>query len=208
MRKLIYFVAASLDGYLARPDGSIDWLPVPSRRQDYGCTKFFARVDELIIGRKTYEQTLTLGPWPYGERRCHVLSRRWAGQRDVHAVFTDTGAAALLRRIRKNPGRDIWLVGGGESAQTCFAAGVVDEIILTIVPILLGEGRPLFLPRPATTPLRLRETVSFPDGLVQLHYDVVRPASGRRRAGAAQASVASAGSPQAHTAAASASRLE
>jgi dihydrofolate reductase len=205
MRKLVYYLAASLDGYIARPDGSIDWLPVPTHKQDYGYAKFLERIDELIIGRKTYEQLLTIGPWPYDGRKCHVLSRRWAGHRDVHAVFTDTGAAALLRRLRKQPGRDIWLVGGGESAQTCFAAGVVDEIILTIVPLLLGEGRPLFLPRVAGTPLELRDTHTFPDGLVQLHYEVQHPA---RREPRAQASVASAGSHQAHTAAARASRLE
>ena len=174
MRKLVYYVAASLDGYIARRDGSIDWLPVPGAREDYGYARFFQRIDELIIGRKTYEQLMTFGAWPYGERKCHVLSRRWAGHRDVHADFTDTNPAALLRRLRKQPGRDIWLVGGGESAHACFMAGVVDEVILTIVPTLLGEGLPLFLPRPAGTELRLRDTRSFPDGLVQLHYATKR----------------------------------
>ncbi|HVZ64036.1 MAG TPA: dihydrofolate reductase family protein [Lacunisphaera sp.] len=173
MRKLVYYIAASLDGYIARPDGSIDWLPVPTKKQDYGTAKFFDRVDELIIGRKTYEHALTLGPWPFGERSCHVLSRKWAGHRDVHAAFTDAGVATLVRRLRKRPGRDIWLVGGGECAQSCFAAGVVDEIILTLVPRLLGEGRPLFLPNATEATLRLRDSRVFPDGLVQLHYDVM-----------------------------------
>jgi dihydrofolate reductase len=171
VRKLIYCLAASLDGYIARRDGSIDWLPAPGPQQDQGGARFFERIDELIIGRKTYEQVLNLGPWPYGERPCHVLSRRWAGHRDVHAEFTDVGAATLLRRLRRKPGRDIWLVGGGESAQACFAAGVVDEIIVTIIPTLLGEGRPLFLPRPTGTKLKLRASQVFPDGRVQLHYE-------------------------------------
>jgi len=80
-----------------------------------------------------------------------------------------------VRRLKRKPGRDIWLVGGGESAHTFFAAGLVDEIILTIIPVLLGEGRPLFLPHPAATTLRLRGSRAFPDGLVQLHYE--RPAA-------------------------------
>ena len=202
MRKLVYYAAASLDGYMARGDGAIDWLPVPTPKQDYGYAKFLGRIDELIIGRKTYEQLLNFGPWPYGELKCHVLSRRWAGHRDVHAEFTDTGPAALLRRLRKRPGRDIWLVGGGESAHACFAAGVVDEIILTIVPLLLGAGRPLFLPQPESTRLRLRASRIFPDGLVQLHY-----AAGPRRPGR-QASRDSSGSHHAQMAAARASRLE
>jgi dihydrofolate reductase len=197
MRKLVYYIAASLDGYIARSDGAVDWLPRPTAKEDYGCARFFERIDALIVGRKTYEQMLTHGPWPHEGRQCHVLSRKWAGQRDVHAEFTDAGAAALLRRLRKRPGRDIWLVGGGESAQTCFAAGVVDEIILTIVPILLGGGRPLFLPHAATAKLTLRDTRTFRDGLVQLQYGV-----------AAQASCGSAGSHQAQVAAAKASRLD
>lgn len=167
-------MAASLDGYIARRDGSIDWLPVARAKQDYGQAKFLERIDELIIGRKTYEQLLSRGSWPHGERRCHVLSRRWAGHRDVHAEFTDTNPAALLRRLRKRPGGDIWLVGGGESAHAWFAAGVVDEIILTIIPVLLGEGLPLFLPAPESTGWRLRDSRIFPEGLVQLHYAATR----------------------------------
>ena len=170
MRKLVYYMAASLDGYIARRDGSIDWLPAPRPRQDYGYAKFLERIDELIIGRKTYEQMLTVGPWSYGERKCHVLSRKWAGHRDAHADFTDTGAATLLRRLRKQPGRDIWLVGGGESAHAFFAAGVVDEIIVTLVPMLVGHGLPLFLPQAESSGWRLRASRVFPEGLVQLHY--------------------------------------
>jgi len=197
MRKLVYYMAASLDGYIARPDGAIDWLPVPTAKEDYGYAKFLESVDTLIVGRKTYEQMLTHGPWAYGDRKCHVLSRKWAGQRDVYAEFTDTGVAALLRRLRKKPGRDIWLVGGGESAHACFAAGLVDEIILTIIPVLLGEGRPLFLPRPAMAELALGDFRTFPDGLVQLQYRVTP-----------QLSRFSSGNHQAQTVAPRASRLE
>jgi dihydrofolate reductase len=172
MRKLIYAVAASLDGYLARRDGAIDWLPVSRAKEDDGRAKFIAGVDTLVIGRKSYEQMLSRGPWTFGTRACYVRSRRWTGQRDVHAEFTALGAAALLRRIRRRPGRNIWLVGGGESAHGFLAAGLVDEFVVTFVPVLLGEGLPLFLPHPAETKLVLRGTRIISDGLVQLRYTV------------------------------------
>jgi dihydrofolate reductase len=183
MRKLVYYVAASLDGYIARLDGSVDWLPTSNAKEDYGYAKFIARVDAFIVGRKTYEQMLAFGPWPYDGLKCYVLSRHWAGQRDVQAEFIGGNIAALLRRIKRPPGRDIWLMGGSESAQAFFEAGLVDEVILTIVPTLLGEGLPLFRPRRMGAKLKLRETKAFTDGLVQLHYDVPASSSVVLRAG-------------------------
>lgn len=183
MRKLIYYVAASLDGYIARPDGSVDWLPTPNAREDYGYAKFIARVDAFIVGRKTYEQMLSFEPWPCNGLKCYVLSRHWAGQRDVQAEFIGGNIATLLRRIKRQPGRDIWLMGGSESAQAFFEAGLVDEVILTVVPTLLGEGLPLFRPCHTGTKLALRETKVFADGLVQLHYEAQANPSAVRRAG-------------------------
>lgn len=182
MRKLIYYVAASLDGYIARRDGSVDWLPTPHAKEDYGYAKFLDRVDALIVGRKTYEQMLTHGPWPYGERKCYVLSRRWAGQRDVQAEFIGGNVATLLRRLKRQPGRDIWLMGGGESAHAVFEAGLVDEIVLTVIPRMLGEGVPLFLPQRTGARLTLHETKAFPDGLVQLRYEVATSSTAALRA--------------------------
>ncbi|HET7537489.1 MAG TPA: dihydrofolate reductase family protein [Candidatus Didemnitutus sp.] len=180
MRKLIYYVAASLDGCIARRDGAVDWLPTPTAKEDYGYAKFLGRVDTLLMGRKTYEQMLTFGPWAYGERKCYVLTRKWAGQRDVHAEFIGGNIATLVRRLKRQPGRDIWLVGGGESAHACFEAGVVDEIILTQVPVLLGDGLPLFLPRETSDRLVLKDSHAFTEGLVQLSYEVDGPLRGAR----------------------------
>lgn len=170
MRKIIYCLAASLDGCIARDDGAIDWLPAPPTRPDRGQQSLLRRVDTLVAGRKAYERLLDLGPWPYGRRACYVLSRRWAGQRDSRARFVGADVAALLRRLKRRPGRDIWLMGGGESAQPCLAAGLVDEIILTVVPVVLGGGRPLFPRSPRMQRLKLRRCRTLPDGLVQLHY--------------------------------------
>lgn len=172
MRKIIYSLAASLDGCIARDDGAIDWLPVPTEKQDYGQAVFLRRVDTLVFGRKTYEQALGLGAWPFGARACYVLSRKWAGQRDARARFVGGNVAALLRRLKRGPGRDIWLVGGGESAHACLEAGLVDEIILTVIPIVLGGGLPAFLRSLRSRRLKLRRCRAFADGLVQLRYAV------------------------------------
>ena len=83
MRKVIYYVAASIDGCIARENGAVDWLPHPSAEEDYGYAEFLRRIDTLMIGRKTYEQMLGFGEWPYGRRACYVLSRRRAGERDA-----------------------------------------------------------------------------------------------------------------------------
>lgn len=173
--RTVLYVAASLDGYVARRDHALDWLPTPSAEQDYGYGDFFRRVDTLVMGRKTHDVTRSFGAWPYPGRRTLVLSRSRAGGRDDDVEFMDeTALLAEVRRLRQEAGGDIWLVGGGESLRPLFAAGLVDEIILTLVPVLLGEGLPLFVPPAPAASLRLRSAVPFADGLVQLTYDVAR----------------------------------
>lgn len=172
MRPALLYIAASLDGFVARSDDRLDWLPVPSAGEDYGYAEFLARVDTLVMGRRTYEVTRSFGAWPYAGRRTFVLSRTRAETADPEVTFTAEDPAALVRRLRAEPGRGLWLVGGGESLRPILAAGLVDEIILTLVPIVLGAGRPLFLPQDRSLPLRLLGTTSFPDGLVQLRYAV------------------------------------
>jgi dihydrofolate reductase len=173
-RRVALYIAASLDGHIARRDGSVDWLPHPAREEDYGYADFLRRVDTLVMGRKTYDQTRAFGAWPYGERHCVVFSRSRAGRRDRHAEFVDGDIARHVRYLRAQPGRNIWLVGGGEVLNPCLSGGVVDEIVLSIPPILLGDGLPLFLPRAVTTRLHLTDCHAYPDGLVQLSYEVVR----------------------------------
>lgn len=173
MKKTTLYIAASLDGFIARPDGAVDWLPVPSATggEDYGYAAFLDTVDTLLMGRKTYDQLLTLGPWPYGDRRCVVFSATRGGTRDEHAEFVDCDIAACVRELKAEPGAGIiWLVGGAEIIAACLAGGVVDEIILTTVPVLLGEGIRLFPETRWATGLVLQDTRAFADGLVQHRY--------------------------------------
>lgn len=172
MRNVSLYVAASLDGCIARPDGAIDWLP--QNPEDYGYRSFIREVDTLLMGRKTYDQVQGFGAWPYEGIRSFVYSRTRAGQRDERAEFVDGDIATHVTSLKREAGRKIWLVGGAEIIAPCLAGDVVDEIILSIPPLLLGEGIPLFLPIARSTPLRLRELKRFDDGLVQLVYDVAR----------------------------------
>jgi len=176
MRRVSLYIASSLDGYIARPDGAIDWLPPVTPAEDYGYAEFFARVDTVLLGRKTYELSLTFGGQPYEGRRCVVFTRTPLQWRDPHAEFVSDDVAEFVRTLRAEPGRDIWLVGGAEIVAACLAGGVVDEIILTVVPVLLGRGVPLFLPGAhGDLPLRLRGARSFATGLVQMTFVVAPP---------------------------------
>jgi dihydrofolate reductase len=116
MKKVTLYIAASLDGFIARTDGSLDWLPVPDEgEEDYGYEAFFKTVDTVVMGRKTYEQVPTLGPWPYEGRTCVVFSGTRGGQRDERVEFVDGDIAACVRELRAEPGEGvIWVVGGAE----------------------------------------------------------------------------------------------
>ena len=175
-RKITLYIAASLDGFIARRDGSIDWLPTEAGPEDYGYQEFLAGIDTVVMGRKTYDLARRRdGPEPFAGRRGVVFSRRRAGQRDGRTRFIGDDPADTVRELRMKRGRGIWLVGGGEIARECLEAGLVNEVVLTLVPVLLGDGLPLFLPRAGTTWLHLRGSRSFPNGLVQLTYETRRP---------------------------------
>lgn len=173
MRRVILYIAASLDGYIARRDDGLDWLPLPTEQEDYGYAALLAGVDTVVMGRKTYDVTRSLGAWPYPAQRTVVFSRRLTGAAEPGVEFSSRQPAELVGELRRTAGRAIWLVGGGEIVRDCLEGGAVDEIILTTIPVLLGDGLPLFLPRPGGCKLARRAIRSYPDGLVQSHYDVL-----------------------------------
>lgn len=170
LRKIIYFVTASLDGFVARADGRIDWLIQPEGNEDFGFAAFLASIDTVVQGRKTYEQVLTFGPYPYADRKNYVFSRKLL--QTQHAEVVRQPVPDFVRWLRQQPGRDIWLVGGGELAAAFFQARAVDQVKVFVQPIVLGEGLPLVKDIGHDIRLQLTHTQAYRQGLVQMDYDV------------------------------------
>ena len=184
-RALVYYCAVSADGFIAREDGSVDWLESRAA-EDYGIAEFLAGIDTIVWGRTTFEGYGMKPPGlePFGKGMRHiVLSHRPppAGA-DPRAEFTSQPPIELARRLRASGGKGVWLMGGGASAAAFLDAGEVDELFVHVIPVLLGAGIPLLAAKPRDVSLRLRETRAYPDGVVRLRYDVVQPApSGPRQ---------------------------
>ncbi len=161
------FIAASLDGYIARPDGGLDWLKAVERPgEDYGYAGFAATVDALVIGRRTYDTVLGFDAWPYPGKRVIVMTHRPLVARHGEEPF-EGSPAELVRRLE---GVRRVYVDGGDVIRQFLAAGLIDDLTLSIIPVLLGDGVPLF--GGAAHGLRLEGTRSFDSGLVQLRYRV------------------------------------
>jgi dihydrofolate reductase len=172
MRKVVLGVGISLDGYLARPDGAVDFLFMP---KDYSMGPFFKTIDTALMGRKTYEVAMKMGGPPPGSKMAmYVFSRSLPPGERQAMIFVDCSPAELVSRLRKHPGKDIWLMGGGELARDFLQADLVDELYIGVVPVLIGDGLPLF---PAGFPQRefeLLENKTYSKGLIALKYKRVR----------------------------------
>jgi dihydrofolate reductase len=171
MRLVRYNVAASLDGFIADANGAFDWIP-DDPAVDFAA--LFANVDTVLLGRRSWElvEGGTETPWPPGTR-VYVFSRTLgqAPREGVRLVADD--AAGVVARLRAEPGSgDIWLFGGGELAGALFAAGQVDRVEVTVVPVMLGAGVPLAAALPHRVKLDLLGTHRYPSGMVTLGYRV------------------------------------
>jgi dihydrofolate reductase len=170
VRKVKLFIASSLDGYIARKDGSIDWLYTDG---DYGFAQFYDSVDTILMGRRTYEKTLELaGEYPHKDKKGYVFTHTASGRKreknqNVHFIVDVIEFAKDLVQSR---GNDIWLVGGADIISIFLNAGLLDEIILSIHPIILGNGIALFKNLQGQTNLRLIKSIPYESGLLQLYY--------------------------------------
>jgi dihydrofolate reductase len=179
-RKVVLGLGISLDGYIARPDGSVDFLFMP---KDYSMASFFKTIDTAIMGRKTLDVSLKMGGGSFGgSMKTYVLSNSLPpGERDG-LIVTRQSPASLVAEIRKQPGKNIWLMGGGILAREFLKADLVDERYLGVVPVLIGDGLPLF---PSGFPQRdyeLVENLTFSKGMIALRYRraLSKPASSKR----------------------------
>jgi dihydrofolate reductase len=176
MRKVILFIASSLDGYIARTSGAVDWLFTVNENQDYGYADFLASIDTVLMGRRTYEQVLSFGEFPYKGIQCFVFSRTHGGKRDEHVTFISDNIESFVKGLKNGTGKNIWLVGGSEVIQFFMSHDLIDEFIISVHPIILGDGIPLFRAPLPTKMLSFKKCRAFDTGLVQLTY-VRQPAA-------------------------------
>jgi dihydrofolate reductase len=173
-RKVIVHIATSADGYIARSDGDLEWLTSrPAPKGFYGMNAFMKSIDTQVLGRKTYEVSLRMGANYDSKSRSIVFSRRSLPADAPSGVkFVNEAIGPFMSRLREQPGKDIWLVGGGEIIASFLDAQAIDEFVISVVPVFIGEGIPLIARRHRHVPLDLLSTERFDDGLVQLHYRV------------------------------------
>lgn len=170
--KISIYIASSIDGYIARKDGSIDWLESGHvGDEDYGFKKFFDSIDALVLGKNTYETVCSFDEWPYSGKRVIVLSSTLNEVRKEAELYR--GQLVELASILHSQGiKHVW-IDGGITVSKFLEAGLVDQITLSIIPIILGSGIPLFNSVNREQSFRLVSSKPFPSGLMQLQYEII-----------------------------------
>ena len=179
MRKIIVYIAVSADGYIARPDGDVEWLNRRPDTIDYGMGEFYKTIDTVLFGRKTYD-------WAVNYSKTHniqggvfdrsvanyIFSRNPPKDPAEGVEFVSEPLEPFIRKLRATPGKHIWMMGGGELIASFLDSGEIDEFDIHVIPVFIGEGIPLIAPRQRDLPLRLLECRSFDDGVIRTRYSV------------------------------------
>ena len=175
MRKIVLYIATSIDGFIAKSDGSVEWLetiPNPTKT-DYGYYEFYDSIDTTLMGNATYQQVLSFDiPFPYSGKTNYVFSRtQHADNEDVKFISKDI--VEFVKELKAQVGNDVWLVGGGNLNAFFLENGLIDKMIVSVMPIVLGSGIPLFgaNAKDVEVQFSLKKTTSFESGVVQLVYE-------------------------------------
>jgi dihydrofolate reductase len=170
MAYITYYVAMSLDGFVARANGDVDWLDhYDVEGEDYGYSPFCDSQDAMVMGRKTYEQVLNFGVWPYSNKRCFVCTSQTL-EPDPNVTFWQQSIQEFADQVTTLKMKNVWLVGGTQLAEAFRSEGLVHEYHISVMPILLGSGIPLFADRDHNAHLVLENSMTYPNGVVQLRY--------------------------------------
>ncbi|MBD3225486.1 MAG: dihydrofolate reductase [Caldithrix sp.] len=175
MRKIILYTAVSLDGKIARPDGSIDWLDKVSHSGglDYGYQVFYDSVDTVIMGRNTYDQVIRFpGEYPYKNKKNYVFTHQTEVANDDQVIFVNHQQIRMMHQLKRQSGKDIWLVGGGQLNTFMLKNNCIDQIRLFVMPVILGQGINLFEQNDRTIPLHFMGHRKYSNGIVELDYGI------------------------------------
>ncbi len=175
MPKVVLYIACSLDGFIARPDGNIDWLnslPNPEGI-DHGYADFYSSIGATVMGRKTYQEVLGFGVgWPYEGTDSYIVTRDSDFRPSSPGTFPVLkDLPGLVQRLKSNLHKDIWLVGGGQLITSFLNQDLIDRTIITYIPLVIGEGIPLFPGRHKESTWKLIGSQSFSTGAVSLTYE-------------------------------------
>src|ERR1700722_9198312 len=180
-RKIIVYIGISADGYIARPDGDIQGLNRRPDTIDYGMRAFYPTIDTILWGRKTYDWALdydrkTGSKGGIFDTRLanYIFSRKPPKEITPGVEFVSEPIKDFAQRLRATPGKHIWMMGGGELIASFLDAGEIDEFDIHVIPNFIGEGIPLMVPRHRDIGLRLLSTKKYPDGVVEVRYEVTR----------------------------------
>jgi dihydrofolate reductase len=174
VRKVTFGVANSLDNFIAREDHSVDWLLWTEEVASL-TAEFWKTIDTVVMGRKTYDAAVKSGTTSYPRVKNYVFSRTTSGSPDERAEIISEDAAKFVRKLKDQEGKDICVMGGGELAKSLLEAGVIDEMVLNIHPLLLGSGIPLFRSMECQLDLDLLECRALKSGCVLVRYRVKHP---------------------------------
>ena len=177
-RSVIVHIGASADGFIARPDGDLEWLTSrPAPAGFYGMNAFVKSIDTKVLGRRTYEESLRMGAKFESKTQYFVFSRQGRPADAPPTVqFVNGAIGPFVSQLRKQPGKHIWLMGGGDLIASFLDEDAIDEFVVSVIPVFIGDGIPLIARRHRHVPLNLISSERFEDGVVQLHYGVQKPA--------------------------------
>jgi dihydrofolate reductase len=171
-RKIIVYIAMSLDGYIAKPNGELDFLEmVEQEGEDYGYSDFISGIDTVIMGRKTYEKVLSFGiPFPHNDKSTYIITRS-IRPNERNILFYNESLKDLITELKAKDGKHVFVDGGAEIVNLMLKDDLIDSLIISIIPVILGKGVALFKVGLNEQKLRLVSSKSFKSGLVQLHYE-------------------------------------
>ncbi len=173
MREIKLFIVSSLDGYIARENEDVSWL---FSNENYGYKKFYDSIDTVIMGRKTYEKALELEEQPFKEKKCYIFTKNTTTTASLHTskqnIKVINNVIEFVEDLVNSDGKDIWLVGGTDIISLLINANLVNDIILSIHPLILGNGLPLFKDIKRQVNLKLVNSITFKSGLIQMCYRI------------------------------------